>query len=274
MAHPFAGVALHTWTIDTAPVADALNIAKRAGFDAIELRRVDFLRAFEAGMSNAQVLALVRASGLKVAAVGVEYGWMFGRGEERQRLLGAFRECCENAVALDCKTLMSAIGSGEASVEEAVEATRIAGAMAAEFGLRLAIEFQYLHPVVDTLEKLRAIIAEAQSPAVGVLLDAYHLHRAGISARAFKDVPDEELLYFQYSDVPDAPVPSFPPTDRLPPGKGVIAWEPMLRALAHKNYRGYLSYEGPNPAQWARAPQDVATEGQRAIRQLLQATFG
>ena len=39
--HRFRGLALHTWTVDTSPLDQALAAAKAAGFDAIELRRVD-----------------------------------------------------------------------------------------------------------------------------------------------------------------------------------------------------------------------------------------
>lgn len=270
MTHPFAGVALHTWTLDTTPFADVLTIAKAVGFDAIEIRRVDFIRSFAAGMNNAQVIDLIRGSGLKVSAVGVEYGWMFAQGDERQRLFDVFRESCENAVTLDCRTLMSAIGPGNASVEDAVEATRIAAHLAAEYGLKLAIEFQYGHPIVNSLESLRAVIARAQRPAVGLLLDAYHLQRAGLSERGIAEVRPEEILYFQYSDVPDAPIPTFPPTDRLPPGHGVIDWATMLRTLAVAGYRGYLSYEAPNPTHWAHPPEDVAAEGLSAMRDVLK----
>ena len=42
-------LALHTWTLDTTPLADALRIAKRTGWNAVELRRIDFDRARDAG---------------------------------------------------------------------------------------------------------------------------------------------------------------------------------------------------------------------------------
>src|SRR3989442_190957 len=38
-------LALHTWTLDTTPLADLLAVARRTGWDAVELRRLDFLRA-------------------------------------------------------------------------------------------------------------------------------------------------------------------------------------------------------------------------------------
>ena len=50
------------------------------------------------------------------------------------------------------------------------------------------------------------------------------------------------------------------PTDRLPPGKGIVRWREVFQLLAEKGYAGYLSYEAPNPAQWARPPQEVARE--------------
>src|SRR5262245_36957021 len=62
-------LALHTWTLDTTPLAEVVRAAKGAGWNAIELRRVDFTRCFEAGMTNAQVLDLVRLSGLKAACL-------------------------------------------------------------------------------------------------------------------------------------------------------------------------------------------------------------
>jgi sugar phosphate isomerase/epimerase len=68
-------LALHTWTLDSTPLADTLRIARATGWDAVELRRKDFERAFAAGQSTEDVLDLVRASGMPVAAVGVEAGW-------------------------------------------------------------------------------------------------------------------------------------------------------------------------------------------------------
>jgi len=45
-------IALHTWTLDTTPLADALRIAREAGYNGVELRHIDFLRGRKAGMSE------------------------------------------------------------------------------------------------------------------------------------------------------------------------------------------------------------------------------
>ena len=48
MPKKFGRLALHMWTIDTTPLATALDAARNAGFDAVELRRTDFKRCFDA----------------------------------------------------------------------------------------------------------------------------------------------------------------------------------------------------------------------------------
>jgi sugar phosphate isomerase/epimerase len=273
MNHKFRGLALHTWTVDTTPLEGALAAAKAAGFDAVELRWVDFKRCEERGLTNAGVLDLVRAGGLPASAVGVEYGWIFSTGAERERLFGNFRQACENAVALGCEMMMSAIGPGEAPAEEAVANIRRAGEIAAAHGRKLTLEYQFQHPVVRTLDILRDLIARAGQKNIGLLLDAYHLQRGGRPGRGFEDVPAAEIFYVQFSDVPAAPPAGLPPVDRLPPGQGVVRWSDLFQLLAAKNYEGYLSYEAPNPAHWSRPAVETATEGASAARRALAEAF-
>jgi len=271
MKEKFGRLALHLWTIDTTPLADALAAAKKGGFDAVELRRTDFKRCFDAGMSNSQVLDLIRASGIPVGVLGVEYGWLFATGEESERLFKVFRESCENAVALNCKILMSAPGQISGPIPKAIDYLKRAGDIAGEFGLKLAIEYNSQHDVLKSLPVLVELIEGAGNPNCGYLIDAYHFQRSGYGGASFKDLPNDMIYCFQYSDVSPNPVTGVRrPTDRLVPGKGVVKWREVLGLLAEKGYTGYLSYEAPNPELWARPPEEVAREGVELTRQLLR----
>ena len=271
MSEKFGRLALHMWTIDTTPLATALDAAKQAGFDAVELRRTDFKRCYEAGMSNAQVLDLIRAAGIPVGVLGVEYGWLFATGEESARLFMVFRESCENAVALNCSMLMSAPGQVNGAIPQAIEHLKRAGDIAGEFGLELAIEFNSQHDVLNSVATLRQLIEGAGKPNCGYLIDAYHFARSGAGGRGFAELPAEKLYCFQYSDLSPNPVTGIRrPTDRLAPGKGIVKWREVLGLLAEKNYTGYLSYEAPNPELWARSPYEVAREGVELTRRLLR----
>src|SRR5246127_4120843 len=141
MTKKFGRLALHMWTIDTTPLATALDAARSADFDAVELRRTDFKRCFDAGMSNQQVLDLIHNSGIPVGVLGVEYGWLFAEGDESRRLFTVFRESCENAVALGCDMLMSAPGPVGGPISDAIKYLREAGDIAAEYGFRPACRY-------------------------------------------------------------------------------------------------------------------------------------
>jgi 2-keto-myo-inositol isomerase len=263
-------LALHTWTLDTTPLGALLRIARETGWNAVELRHIDFTRAFETGMSNDEVLGLIRAGGMKVATLGVKYGWIFAGGEERRRLFDEFAATCANAVKLGCDLLMSAPGpTVGGTIPEAAASLREAGDVAEAHGLRLAIEFSSVHDVINRLEKACEMVALAGHSSCGLLLDAYHLERTGAGGRAFEDIPPDDIFAFHYSDCPSTPLPPGRPMDRLVPGQGVVRWHEVFGLLIEKNYSGYLSYESPNPAQWERSPEAVAREAVDATRALL-----
>jgi sugar phosphate isomerase/epimerase len=264
-------LALHTWTVDTTPLPAALSAAREAGFDAVELRRGDFTRCFDDGLSNGQVLELIRAADIPVCTLGCEYGWLFATGDESRRLFAVLRETCANAVALDCPLIMCAPGQLAGTQRDAIDNLKRGADIAGAHGLRLAIEFNSQHAVINSIAALREVLDGAGRTNTGMLLDAYHLERSGSGGRGFADVAPEELIAFQYSDVPPARVAAGVrrPADRLPPGRGVVRWLDVFRLLAEKGFDGFLSYEAPNPALWSRPAVDVAREGLRATRALI-----
>lgn len=262
-------LALHTWTLDTTPLAGALAAVKQTGWDGVELRRVDFERAAEAGQSAEHVIALVRASGLGVACVGVELGWVWAAGEERARLLRVFAEQCARAKALGCATVMSAVNRGRGDAGEAARSVREVGDIAREHGVRLAVEFNSQAEQLNALGPMREVVTRAGHPSVGLLLDSYHMERSGGSPRDIEDLRPEEIAYVQYSDVPRTGLEPGKALDRLPPGQGSVPFKEFFAAFQRKGYTGYASYEAPNPAAWKRPPEDVAREALAATRAAL-----
>ena len=206
MSQKFGRLALHMWTIDTTPLAIALDAAKQAGYDAVELRRTDFKRCFDTGMSNREVLDVIKKSGIPCGVLGVEYGWLFATGEESKRLFKVFRESCENAVALGCDTLMSAPGQVNGPIKDAIKYLKDAGDVAAEYKLKLAIEFNSQHDVLNSLAVLTKLVEGAAKPNCGYLIDAYHFTRSGAGGRGFESVPADKIYCFQYSDLSPNPV--------------------------------------------------------------------
>jgi 2-keto-myo-inositol isomerase len=275
MAGEFGRLALHTWTIDTTPLPEALAAIRDGGFDAAELRRIDFKRCYERGMTNDEVVDLVRKSGVRVGVLGVEYGCLFATGDQSKALFDDLHISCRNAVALGCDMLMSAPGPLVGPLSDAIVHLRRMADIAAEYGLKIAIEFNSQHKVLNSLEAQTELIHGARKENAGFLLDAYHLARSGRPGRGFTEVAPEAIFCFQYSDLSKTPVTGVArPTDRLPPGEGVIPWRDVFGLLAEKNYRGYISYEAPNPVLWARPAADVCHEGVALTTKLIAEATG
>ncbi len=264
-------IALHTWTLDTTPLADALRIAREAGYNGVELRHVDFMRCRKAGMSEEAMVKLVRDANIKVAVIGTESGVLFETGDELKRLLDSLRYICAKCTALDCDVIMVSPGQNAPGGMTLAKANlKTCAEICAEHGIKLALEFNSRHPVIRTLENGMELINAVNMKNCGLLLDTYHLHCSGGNAATFKNVPVDQIITFQFSDAPPGP-PSDTrqPVDRLPPGKGVAPFVEIFKNLMAMGYQGHMSYEAPNPAQWSRAPDVVAREGVTLVRELL-----
>jgi 2-keto-myo-inositol isomerase len=259
-------LALHTWTLDTTPLPRALGVIRETGWSAVELRRLDFVRGAQAGLDVVEVVA---RSGVPVACVGLEMGWMFARGAERERLLAVAAEQCARAAALGCATVMGPADTGRGDPGDAAAAVREVGDIAAAHGLRLALEAGSQSAQLSTLGRLRDVLARAGHPRCGILVDTYHLVRSGDGLAALEDLGGEDIAYVQYSDVPASGLEPGKVLDRLPPGRGVVPFKDIFRRLEAKGYAGYASYEAPNPAAWAREPGEVLREALTATRALL-----
>lgn len=262
-------LALHTGTIDRAPLDVALRVARETGWDAVELRSVDFQRAMEAGRSIDDILALVRSNGLPVTAVGVQRGWIFAEGEERQRLLASIAEVCRWATELDAPIIMSPVDANPGDMDEAAASVREVGDIVGASGKTLALELNIGIPQFRTLDRVQDLVARAHHPNVGLLVDTYHIERGGGGLETYRNLAPGEIAYVQYSDVPNAPLaPPANTFDRLPPGQGVVPFAEILAIVREKGYQGYLSYEALNLAAAERDPADVAREALEASRKL------
>jgi len=262
-------LALHTWSLDSTPLAEVLAIARRTGWRAVELRRVDFARAAEAGQPPQAVIDLVRASGLSVACVGGERDWMFAEGPERARVMKGWAESCRWAQALGASVVMSPADPGRGDLGRAARRVQEVGDLAAERDVRLALEANSQAAELNRLARVRELLARADHPCCGLLVDSYHLVRSGDGLEALADLAPEEIFYVQYSDVPPSGLEPGQVLNRLPPGQGAVPFREFFRLIRDKGYGGYLSYEAPNPTAWARPAEEVAREALAATQRLL-----
>ena len=262
-------LALHTGSLGTLALDKQLDVARQTGWDAVELRYVDFTRAQEAGTSFEDSLAQVKSSGLPVTAVGVERGWFYAEGEERQRLFHIIDRVAGWADELGASIVMSPCDPQPGDLDQAAASLREAGDLVATRGKTIALELNTTLVQFRTLRQVRELLKRAGHPNVGLLVDTYHIQRTVGGLSDYEDLAPGEITYFQYSDVPAGPMnPPGNTQDRLPPGQGVVPFAEILPIVAAKGYTGALSYEALHPAAFARDPYEVAAEALAASRKL------
>ena len=150
-------------------------------------------------------------------------------------------------------------------------AERFAGlcARAAEHGLTVGFEPR-AHSPVATPAGAAALVTASGAPNAGIVLDAYHVHRSGVS---FEDIaPHARLVVsIQLNDarVPPGPDPAEDATEfRLVPGDGALDLPAWLRGLDRLGVDVPLAVEALSREQNARPLDDAAAravDGARAV---------
>ncbi|MGH7672821.1 MAG: sugar phosphate isomerase/epimerase family protein, partial [Gemmatimonadales bacterium] len=158
---------------------------------------------------------------------------------------------------------------GRGDGTHAAASVREVGDLAARHGVRLAVEFNSQAQQLNALERLREVMARADHPACGLLLDSYHLGRSGATLEQVDDVVPREIAYVQFSDVPRVGLRPGYVLDRLPPGQGSFPFKEFFALLREKGYADFAAYEAPNERAWARPADAVAREALAATRAVL-----
>ena len=194
--------------------------------------------------------AAVRASGLGLACLNADGGDL-ERGERgflnvpewRERCVAAMREAVELAVSLGGRTVHVLVGRHVPHVREsrqraaAVEALRECAAIAAEHGIKVAVENINARDIpgylVPTPRAAVDLIDAVGSEHVRLLYDCYHAARMAIDPIAEAPALVDSIGHVHYADHPG----------RGEPGSGEIDVWRFAEALADAGYRGRVGLE-------------------------------
>lgn len=120
---------------------------------------------------------------------------------------------------------------------------------AEDLGLKLALELlnRYESHLFNTCDAALAAVGEVESPALGILLDTYHMNIEEPDLPGAIRRAGERLLLFHVAD-----------SNRRAPGRGHIPFAEVLSALEGIGYQGPLIVEctapGPDPFTPVKGP--------------------
>ncbi|MEE1609908.1 bifunctional sugar phosphate isomerase/epimerase/4-hydroxyphenylpyruvate dioxygenase family protein [Microvirga sp. CF3016] len=145
------------------------------------------------------------------------------------------------------------------------------GERAAKRGMRVAFEAlswgRHIHDYRDAWE----VVRRANHPAVGLVLDSFHVLARGTDLSAIRAIPSDKIFLVQMADAPrlDMDYLSWSRHYRCFPGQGDLPIDDFTDALHATGFDGLLSLEIFNDRFRAGSARSVAIDGQRSLLVML-----
>jgi 4-hydroxyphenylpyruvate dioxygenase len=195
-------------------------------------------------------------------------------GAQRARVFARAERKFDLMQELDCDLLLICSNVSPdcvGGVDRAAEDFRELGERAAKRGLRVAFEALAWGRHINDYRDSWEVVRRADHPAVGLVLDSFHILARGTDLAAIRAIPRERIFLVQLADAPklDMDYLSWSRHFRCLPGQGDLALDDFMAALQTTGFDGLLSLEIFNDRFRAGSARSVAVDGQRSIRFLL-----
>jgi 4-hydroxyphenylpyruvate dioxygenase len=175
---------------------------------------------------------------------------------------------------LGCDLLMVCSNVSPESVggiDRAAADFRALGERAAKRGLRVAFEALAWGRHVNDYRDAWEVVRRADHPAVGLVLDSFHVLARGTDLKPLRGIPPDRVFLVQMADAPrlDMDYLSWSRHYRCFPGQGELPIGEFMQALQATGFDGLLSLEIFNDSFRAGSARSVAVDGQRSLLLML-----
>jgi 4-hydroxyphenylpyruvate dioxygenase len=175
---------------------------------------------------------------------------------------------------LGCELLMVCSNVSPESaggIDRAAEDFFALGERAAQRGMRVGFEALAWGRHINDYRDAWEVVRRAGHPAVGLVLDSFHILSRKIDLRAMTAVPRDRIFLVQLADAPmlEMDFLSWSRHFRNFPGQGDFPMLDFMAALRQTGYDGLLSLEIFNDQFRAGSARSVAIDGHRSLIHLL-----
>lgn len=234
---------LNAQALPPTPFDVRVRAAASAGYRGLSLRPLEYRAALAGGFDDAAQLALLEECGVEVSEVGLATTWHPGAGgragiDEDEAVLWHMARLYRP------RQLNAALWH----THDAADGARAFAALcdrAADLGLLVALEF-IPHSGIRNLAAGWRMVERADRPNGGLILDTWHMHRAGDRHADLEQVPADKCFTLQLCDAAVEPWPEVKEESRhgrLLPGEGVIDFVGLLDRLHAAGARPLVSVE-------------------------------
>lgn len=244
-----------------------IRIAKEAGYDGMEFLARKLMRYLENGGTTQALRQRVKDYGLEIGIVNAFMNIELWRKKERAEMLHKAERYTRITAELDCPTLMihPLFALNGAPYNQVMDImTDNIGAIAEIgkwYGVRYQIELIAYTPF-NTLEQALKIINDVNTGNLGMVVDFWHLHAAGINTPADVAAMDPSLIYdIHFCDGRQPRLGEVWNEDVLRnylPGEGEIDIQAWTNAVLSTGYDGWWAPELASPLHWEDDLLDIS----------------
>ena len=265
-------LSLNMSTIRPASLEDKVAAAQKAGYDAVELWSDDLDKYEKAGKSLEDLAKRIKDGGMYVVnIIGIwnsmpqDAAGTAKRMEEARRKLAHAQKVGAQHIAA-----IPAPDRPEFNVLWAAGRYRELVDLGKEFNVKVAVEFVSFFQGIHTLGQAAAIAMESERPEASVVADTFHMHNGHSAWSGVGLVAGPLYAVWHVNDVPATPEPGkMKDSDRIYPGDGILPLVPLFQTLWKNGFRGPLSLEMFNAAEYKKPADEVAKTGIEKMRAVI-----
>lgn len=273
-------ISLNTSTIrgQKVPLLQEIDLAAKAGYDAIEPWMNELDQHRQGGGSTAEVRSRLADRGLAVESVIGFFPWIVdddaarAKGlEEAKRAMGLVAEIGGRRLAAPP---VGATDRADLDLRRIAERYRALLEVGDRMGVVPQAEVWGFSRTLTRLSDAAFIAVQADHPQACVLADVYHLHKGGSGFAGLRQLSGLSMHVFHVNDYPADPPPTqITDAHRVYPGDGVAPLTGVFRALREVGFNGILSLELFNRDYWQQDALHVAATGLKKTRAAIERAF-
>lgn len=261
---------LNTSTIRPTPLLRKIELAGRAGYQAIEPWNDEVTGYLNGGGSLDELRRALNDAGLRVVSMIALHGWVTAEGAAYARVLDDCRRRMDQAAALGSPFIVASPPREAVDLDRAAERFGELVRIGRGIGVEPSMEFLGFVDGVKDVASAWAIASRCGEPGATVVADVFHMMRGGGSVDDLLTLPGDRISCFHINDLPPTPDPLVQTdADRVMVGEGIADLPRVIANLRAIGYRGPLSLELFNPSLWEADPFEVIHTGRHRVRALV-----
>jgi 2-keto-myo-inositol isomerase len=258
-------------------LVEEIDLAARAGYDAIEPWVHELEHHAADGSSLADIGKRIRDRGLRVESSIGFFEWVVDDAEQRKKGLEKARQSMELVRKIGGKRIAAppfgATKQENLNLLRAAERYRTLLELGDRMGVIPQVEVWGFSKALSRLGETALVAIESGHPKACVLADVYHLYKGGSGFETVKLLSASAMQVFHLNDYPATPPRArIADKDRIYPGDGIAPLKQLVRDLRRLGFHGILSLELFNPEYYKQDALTVVRTGLEKMRTLVRAS--